>query len=195
MCHKLWFWWGRAWPRITSTRSSSTGMMCLEGSKSGPWPEVKMCTIFRHIPTVLLTLHTLREADIPACPGMRTSRVRSLAWRVFLGVFPSGAFTASQWLESQAAKRKEYDGHCENFLVDPYKVCVTHVPSMCGTMPAKNVALVPSLHLPHALYFREACLTRVSPNRRAAVEKILFSTTRWRKPRTVRGPSTFSCER
>lgn len=53
---------------------------------------------------------------------MRTSRVRSLSWRVFLGVFPSGAYTTKEWLNSQEAKRKEYDGHCEMFLVDPYKV-------------------------------------------------------------------------
>ena len=53
---------------------------------------------------------------------MRTSLVRSLSWRVFLGVFPAGAYTTKEWLDSQEAKRKEYDRHCEEFLVDPYKV-------------------------------------------------------------------------
>lgn len=53
---------------------------------------------------------------------MRTSLVRSLSWRVFLGVFPPGAYTTKEWLDSQEAKRKEYDRHCEEFLVDPYKV-------------------------------------------------------------------------
>ena len=62
-------------------------------------------------------LERLRKLAIGG--GLRTAGLRSVAWKVFLGVLPS--LEPGGWQEAMAARRKEYDAHKEAILVDPYK--------------------------------------------------------------------------
>lgn len=52
--------------------------------------------------------------------GLRSAGLRSVAWKVFLGVLP-GSATLLEWQTTLSASRKAYDGHKEAILVDPYK--------------------------------------------------------------------------
>ena len=52
--------------------------------------------------------------------GLRSSGLRSVAWKTFLGVVPAGSGLQG-WKTALAASRAAYEGHKEKFLVDPYK--------------------------------------------------------------------------
>lgn len=60
-----------------------------------------------------------RLRKLAICGGLRTAGLRSVAWKVFLGVLPS--LEPGGWQEAMAARRMEYDAHKEAILVDPYK--------------------------------------------------------------------------
>jgi hypothetical protein len=53
--------------------------------------------------------------------GFRGSSVRSVCWRVFLGVLPHDDTRLENWVEVLTGHRKAYAELCERFLVDPHK--------------------------------------------------------------------------
>jgi hypothetical protein len=60
-------------------------------------------------------LHTLALSG-----GLRAAGLRSVAWKVFLGLLPQGA-TLVEWSATLQGTRKAYEAHKEAILVDPYK--------------------------------------------------------------------------
>jgi len=52
--------------------------------------------------------------------GLRTAGLRSVTWKVFLGVLPVDS-KLSDWTVALNISRKAYEAHKETFLVDPYK--------------------------------------------------------------------------
>ena len=53
--------------------------------------------------------------------GFRGAAIRSVCWRIFLGVLPHDDTTVEHWIRILTLHRNHYNQLCETFLVDPHK--------------------------------------------------------------------------
>ena len=88
------------------------------GLRSGKMDEQQRVAAYQQLfggPEAAARLRTLALKG-----GLRSAGLRSVVWKVFLGLLPSSA-TLVDWQMTISANRKEYEAHKDAILSDPYK--------------------------------------------------------------------------